>query len=80
MHFQVSSSATTSLLQNYAVLPLYLRARVECWEVPSHELLLDAELGGEQVKTIKDFLAADLPWGRRNNGSNWFPFLHFICL
>ena len=48
---QVSSSSTnaTTILEKYAVLPLYLRARVEGWDLTKDDLNEDAELCKEQV-------------------------------
>ena len=49
---QVSSSSTnaTTILEKYAVLPLYLRARVEGWDLTKDDLNEDAEICKEQVK------------------------------
>ena len=46
---QARQSVTARLLEKYAVLPLYLRARVEGWDMAISELCIGAHLGTEQV-------------------------------
>ena len=46
---QPKASFTTRLLEKYAVLPLYLRARVEGWNVTSADIKMGKRLDDEQV-------------------------------
>jgi hypothetical protein len=46
---QARRESTAQLLENYTVLPLYLRARVEDWNVPSDILHVGTQIGCEQV-------------------------------
>jgi hypothetical protein len=46
---QVRPTDTAKLLETYTDLPLYLRARVEDWNVPREILKIGAQIDHEQV-------------------------------
>ena len=49
LFMQDKMCSATRLLENYAVLPIRLRAQVEGWEVQAADMSLGAKLGNEQV-------------------------------
>ncbi len=53
MYWQATQGVTACFLEKYAILPIYLRARVEDWDIQLTDLTIELDFDTEQVQCCK---------------------------